>query len=398
MQVLRHLTIALAGWALAAVVPGTPHVARIWPNNGPFHGGTPVTISGEGFTSRSQVSFGATPARSVKLLSPDSILAVSPPGHGSVGITVSNPAGASAPIPTATFAYDPPPRGPWLGLNGNSLSYLGPIGQFAAHGVVYDRDEYTAGELPTHHDRLHIAVAHRMVPVVVIEYAGYTGEGFGRMDSAFPQGEAVGRYVRGFIRTATAILRLYPGRRILFEPINEPYGYATAAEYAAVIAQLLPAAQQAGIPLDSIYVAARDKGWVPAMYQAQPQLQTLIGGWYFHPYGPPFGAEGIGSLPRVQAEMTSGQSNIVISEIGWCALDVKAGAACGSPWVAHASDAARLLAQGLGNALAMRRAGWLRALLVYSRNDGGWAMELPKSVLTKSGRALLRFARAHPGW
>jgi hypothetical protein len=34
-------------------------------------------------------------------------------------------------------------------------------------------------------------------------------------------------------------------------------------------------------------------------------------------------------------------------------------------------------------------------MLIYSRNDGGWAMELPKAVLTESGRALIGFARAH---
>ncbi len=50
----------------------------------------------------------------------------------------------------------------------------------------------------------------------------------------------------------------------------------------------------------------------------------------------------------------------------------------------------------LGNALTYRRAGWLRALIVYSRNAGGWAMQqLPGPTLTAQGRALLSFADAH---
>jgi hypothetical protein len=291
-------------------------------------------------------------------------------------------------------------RGPWLGLNGNSVDYLGSVGRFAADGVVYDRDEYTAGQLPTRHDSLHRAVAHGMIPDVVIEYAGYTGRGFGRLDPSFPRGSAIERYVNGFVVTATAILHRYPRRRILFEAINEPYGYATAAQYAAVVAHLLPAARRAGIPQDSVYIAAYGKKWVHEMYAAQPELHTLIKGWYFHPYGPPSGAmngytEGIQSVPHVRAEMTSGQRNIVVSEIGWCAMNVKAGDACGKPQTSTDADAARLLIQALRNALPMRRAGWLRAMLIYSRNDGGWAMELPKAVLTESGRALIGFARAH---
>jgi DNA-binding beta-propeller fold protein YncE len=42
----------------------------------------------------------------------------------------------------------------------------------------------------------------------------------------------------------------------------------------------------------------------------------------------------------------------------------------------------------------MHRAGWLRALLVYSRGTGGWAMEYETSpwALTAQGEALIKFA------
>ena len=63
------------------------------------------------------------------------------------------------------------------------------------------------------------------------------------------------------------------------------------------------------------------------MYHAQPRLQTEIQGWYFHPYGPPSGSElehslGIQSVAEVQQLMTSGQNNIIVSEVGYCAPDV----------------------------------------------------------------------------
>ncbi|HUB36001.1 MAG TPA: hypothetical protein VL972_04195, partial [Solirubrobacteraceae bacterium] len=37
-------------------------------------------------------------------------------------------------------------------------------------------------------------------------------------------------------------------------------------------------------------------------------------------------------------------------------------------------------------------AGWLRALIVYSRNDGGYAMQLSSGKLTAQGKALEAFA------
>jgi len=242
-----------------------------------------------------------------------------------------------------------------------------------------------------------------MVPISPIEYRGYEGP-YGS-EPRFPT-EAHGsstlkQYVQGFVKTASAILAAYPGRRILFEPINEPWFATTprfmGARYADIIAKLLPAARAAGIPLNSIYVAATGRHWISQMYTARPSLQREIQGWYFHPYGPASGSseensEGIQSLPAVQAEMTSGQNNIIISEVGFCALDVNRGEHCGGPYFANASAAAEQLTEALDNAVPYHEAGWLRALLVYSRNDGGWAMQLPHGRLTASGEALEAFA------
>ncbi len=403
---LSILALLGAGATIAVLllVPAgrtTALVLRISPNNGAAAGGTTVRIYGTGFTRSARVDFGARPARSVRVLSRRTIVAVSPAGAGSVQARVLESGGPSAATPYGRFAYDPPPSGPWLGLNGNSVGYLGPVDRFQRDHVAFDRDELGAGEVPSTHGRIARAIAQGMIPDVVIEYGGYTGNDWGHLDPRFPRGKAILSYVHGFVRTATAIRRMFPGRRILFEPINEPYGYATAAQYAAVIARLLPAAARAGIPPQDIYVAARGERWIPKMYAARPQLRNLIQGWYFHPYGPPAGvaqedSAGIQSVPVVQSQMTSGQNNIIISEIGWCALTVDHGEECTGPNAPSGTAAAVRLAAALANALPMRRAGWLRGLLVYSRTDGGWAMQLPNGVLTEQGRALVRFARAHP--
>jgi hypothetical protein len=347
--------------------------------------------------------------------SPTSITATSPPGHGTVAVTVGSSAGTSPLLPRDQFAYDSPPSGPWLGLDGNNSSYLGPVGEFVDHGVVFDRSnaiEWRAGELterggdPTRAGRgLAADIRAGMIPVISIEYRGY--DGYFESDPNFPTeaggSTSLGEYVKGFVASAASILAAHPGKRILLEPMNEPWGYTTpqydGAEYANVIAKLLPAARLAHIPLASIYVAAYGRHWVSQMYRAQPALQTEVQGWYLHPYGPPRGSftqnsEGIQSLPHVQAEMTSGQNNIIVSEVGFCALDVNHGKNCTGQYVTHGYQAAERLARTLRNALPYREAGWLKALLVYSRNDGGWAMQLPGGELTDQGEQLEEFADA----
>src|SRR5271170_2847796 len=409
--------LSLADPAVAAV---GPVVNAISPNNGPKVGGTAVIITGSGFTAGSTVRVGDAPAAGVPVDSSTSITATTPADEGTAGkgtadVTVTDGNGTSTAVPRDQFAYDASPSEPWLGLNGNSQTYLGPVALFAEQGVAYDRIGWTAGQTPkgsaggaraSEPARLLASdMRDGMVPISPIEYRGYEGP-YGS-EPRFPT-EAHGsstlkQYVQGFVKTASAILAAYPGRRILFEPINEPWFATTprfmGARYADIIAKLLPAARAAGIPLNSIYVAATGRHWISEMYTARPSLQREIQGWYFHPYGPASGSseensEGIQSLPAVQAEMTSGQNNIIISEVGFCALDVNHAKNCGGPYLAHGSAAAERLTEALDNAVPYHEAGWLRALLVYSRNDGGWAMQLTGGALTAQGEALEAFADA----
>jgi hypothetical protein len=349
--------------------------------------------------------------------------------------------------PTASLAA------PWLGLNGNTTKYLGPVDTFSRYGVVYDRSfELVAGETPGELERgredaefekrLSEDYEDGMTPVVVVEYAGYGRSGFSfRSDPAFPRERTpaeeragqntIAGYVAGFVSSASRILALarerYPGMEVLFEPINEPWGYTTpqyyAPEYADVLARLLPAAAAAGIPSTEVYVGATGQarfatkgseedgrpnpaGWVRAMYEAQPALQTEIQGWYLHPYGPPRGTAqgpagagtGIESVPLVRAQMTSGQDNVIISELGFCDREVDAGQCSGSsyPDVDTAAQAAQALTETLIVARSYHEKGWLKALIVYSRNDRGWAMQSVTAgkhvALTDMGEALLAFA------
>jgi hypothetical protein len=438
--------LALLG-APTSALASAPTIAAISPNNGPQGGGTPVAIVGSGFAPGATVDFGGVAAANVTVVSPEAITAIAPPGAGGelVTISVTGSEGASAAVPRDQFAYDPAPASPWLGLDGNSISnpadgeWLGPVDVFSSRHIAYDRTfELVAGQLPSEvgssrghgwsrfEDGLAYDHEYGMIPVSVIEYRGYPR--VYTSDPDFPQDRAAGEagkdtiagYVAGFVRSASAILRLiarrYPGMPVLFEPINEPWGYTTpqynGAEYAEVIAALLPRAAAAGIPLSDIYVGAIGEGcaascvadgWVPAMYAAQPALETEIQGWYLHPYGSAHGIgeggeQGIESLPLVQAQMTSGQSNIIVSEVGYCddqlnrTLEDPPCEGAGEP----AATATQELSRMLDVALRYHDEGWLRALIVYDRNAGGWAMQdYPSKALSPSGRALVAFARAY---
>jgi hypothetical protein len=95
-------------------VSNPPTISAIEPKHGPAVGGTPVTITGTGFTGASAVTFGSTAATSFTVNSDTSITAVSPPGvpgypTGKVIVTVTTPGGTSEHkiAGVGEFAYDP---------------------------------------------------------------------------------------------------------------------------------------------------------------------------------------------------------------------------------------------------------------------------------------------------
>lgn len=89
-------------------IPLPPIVTSISPNQGPVSGGTIVTIQGTNFTDTSAVNFGLTPATSFIVDSDTQITAISPPGTGTVDVTVTTPGGTSATSPADQFTYIAP--------------------------------------------------------------------------------------------------------------------------------------------------------------------------------------------------------------------------------------------------------------------------------------------------
>jgi len=90
-------TLAVSGGAAAPAVTATS----------PKSGGvaTAVTVTGSGFTGATSVRFGGNTATAMTVVSDAQIIATSPPGSGTVDITVVGPAGTSAISPAARFTY-----------------------------------------------------------------------------------------------------------------------------------------------------------------------------------------------------------------------------------------------------------------------------------------------------
>jgi hypothetical protein len=354
-----------------------------------------------------------------------------------------------------------PATGPWLGLNGNNDAGPGRIADFSAHGVIYDHDvDVVAGETttmsgcsnwqpgwPATHLKsvLDTSLSAAMIPVITIQYCGSAVD-YGRCpsvevnyhgtrfeSSCIPTSQAaIDDYARGFVTTASAILRYSEAHFFVgqarFEIVNEPWGFTTggpgrhgtynAGQYAKLVTATLSAAERAGIPLGDIYVGAIDaEGWVATMYASSPMLGALADGWYLHPYGLPGNPDaGIGAAKALHDAFAgfSGWDNVIVSELGFC-VSPNAGGALPQGDVCRqnvpdvdvttATDAAVELTQTLDQALPMHDAGWLKAVIVWDRGDSqprslgysadgaaGWAAQLADGSLTPVGRAMLAFA------
>jgi hypothetical protein len=85
--------------------PAPTTVTAISPTSGPAAGGTSVTITGTGFIGATAVKFGSASATSYTVGSGTQISAISPPGTGTVNITVTTPAGTTATSVADQFTY-----------------------------------------------------------------------------------------------------------------------------------------------------------------------------------------------------------------------------------------------------------------------------------------------------
>jgi hypothetical protein len=104
-----------------------PIVNEVQPNFGRPAGGASVTITGANFNRATAVRFGSRRATRFVVHSPTSIMAVAPPGTGTVDVTVATPGGVSTASSADLFTYTN--LGEWaifptpsLGSSGNSLA------------------------------------------------------------------------------------------------------------------------------------------------------------------------------------------------------------------------------------------------------------------------------------
>ncbi len=84
-----------------------PILKRLFPSQGPATGGTTVTIKGKSIVGATAVDFGVIGAASFVVKSKTTIIAVSPPGSGTVDVTVVTPLGTTAVVPGDRFSYEP---------------------------------------------------------------------------------------------------------------------------------------------------------------------------------------------------------------------------------------------------------------------------------------------------
>jgi alpha-tubulin suppressor-like RCC1 family protein len=98
-------TGSMTGYALGGTPATFPKVSNISPRLGPEAGGTTVTIRGTGLGDVTAVKFGSADAASFSVDSDTSITAVSPPGIGTVAVTVEDPRGPSYASGSTYFRY-----------------------------------------------------------------------------------------------------------------------------------------------------------------------------------------------------------------------------------------------------------------------------------------------------
>jgi len=90
---------------IPAATGGEPTVISFNPNSGPEAGGTEVTIIGTGLDGSDGVLFGEIPGTDLTVVSENEITVVTPPGTGSVPVTVT--AGTTNTVAPGNFSYIP---------------------------------------------------------------------------------------------------------------------------------------------------------------------------------------------------------------------------------------------------------------------------------------------------
>jgi len=176
---------ALVGLVSAVSVPV---IYSISPSGGPLAGGTPVIITGSGFTGTTDVRFGEISGTGLSIFNDTQLTIITPPhAEGSVFISITTPAGTGiSPDPSTMFNYEEfplpklsgisPASGP---MNGGTVVTITGSGFTGTEYVYFGK----YGEIPTIIDDSHLtAITHYSPPGLVpvsIKNAHGTGSSAG---------------------------------------------------------------------------------------------------------------------------------------------------------------------------------------------------------------------------
>jgi hypothetical protein len=206
VDVTVHGTVACGGDTTVTdgfqyILPGAPVMTGITPNSGPDTGGTPVTITGSGFTGATSATFGGVAGTSFVVVNDTTITVVTPPhAVGLVNAEVVHPVnGPSAPLgftflPGSTITGVDPGTGPEAG--GTSVTITGSCFT-GATGVRFGATAATSFQVVT--DTTIVAVSPPGTGTVDVTVTGSPSCGTASDVDAF-------RYIRpGLALTGTEI-------------------------------------------------------------------------------------------------------------------------------------------------------------------------------------------------
>ena len=95
-------------------IPVPPEVSSVSPGHGVLSGGTPVTITGAGFGSHTQVYFGSVPATDVHVISTHLLTALTPPSNSSEQVNVTVNSGGLSSVVEASLPVEFDYFVPWV--------------------------------------------------------------------------------------------------------------------------------------------------------------------------------------------------------------------------------------------------------------------------------------------
>jgi IPT/TIG domain len=100
-----NIQLIVPGTITPILRQGTPVVTGVAPASGSTAGGTLVMVTGSGFTGAVTAVFGGVPGAGLNVVSDTQLTVTSPPGAGTVDVTVTTTAGTSAASAADQFTY-----------------------------------------------------------------------------------------------------------------------------------------------------------------------------------------------------------------------------------------------------------------------------------------------------